>query len=312
MATVLLAGTAVLSGTIISNADGDNVLSSSPTTSGSPLTGININESLGIFNVTPASGPFVTTSEDPVTIIGPTEDVDGNPLTWSYQITSSAGSYHTVQFIAEDGNGNNTSVTASFQSETQPNSAIVTEPFSVTQTSNSFVMVPPVWEMPPSNPLNLNTEEDFNGWVDTNQRNTGFNFKPEYGGYIHSGSSRNGGYHPSAAGTDGLGVVVGYVEVPVVANQQYTVETRTQWWDLSTASGWFLDGDPGSKVRVVDTSNSNNSVFITANDGPGGPINSNNWVVTSGTITPTGNIVRVEFLATAGEQYIESITLTPS
>lgn len=312
MATVLLAGTVVLSGTIISNADGDNVLSASPTTSGSPLTGININESLGIFNVTPASGPFVTTSEDPVTIIGPTEDVDGNPLTWSYQIISSGGSDHTVQFIAEDGNGNNTSVTASFQTETQPNSAIVTEPFSVTQTSNSFVMVPPVWEMPPSNPLNLDTDVDFDGWVDTNHMNTGWGFNSNYGGYAHVGSARNGGYHPSAAGSDGLGAVVAYVEVPVVANQQYTVETRTQWWDLSTAAGYFMEGDPGSKVRVVDTSNSNNSVFITANDGPGGPINSNNWVVASGTITPTGDIVRVEALSSAGEQYIESITFTTS
>lgn len=134
MATVLLAGTVVLSGTIISNADGDNVLSSSPTTSGSSLTGIDLNETLGLYTLTSATAPFILTDVEPITIIGPTEDVNGNPLTWSYQVTSGSledstvsqsssnftitagveSAEFTIQFTAQDGNGNSASLVSSF------------------------------------------------------------------------------------------------------------------------------------------------------------------------------------------------------
>lgn len=132
MATVLLAGTVVLSGAVIASGDGDHALSSSASTS-SPLTGIDLNETLGLYTLTSASSSIALSSE-PVTIIGPTEDVDGNPLTWSYQVSSgdakdstisqSSNSFSmtagtetasfTVQFIAQDGNGNSAILEASF------------------------------------------------------------------------------------------------------------------------------------------------------------------------------------------------------
>lgn len=132
MATVLLAGTVVLQGTVIASGDGDHALSSSASTS-SPLTGIDLNDTLGLYTLTSASSSFALSS-DPVTIIGPTEDVDGNPLTWSYQVSSgnvkdstisqasnifsmTAGTEtasFTVQFIAQDGNGNSAILECSF------------------------------------------------------------------------------------------------------------------------------------------------------------------------------------------------------
>ena len=115
MATVLLAGTVVLQSAVIASGDGDHALSSSASTS-SPLTGIDLNETLGLYTLTSTSGPFVISDSEPFTMIGPTEDVDGNALTWSYQITSSSGTNHQVQFIAEDGNGNSVAINASFQS----------------------------------------------------------------------------------------------------------------------------------------------------------------------------------------------------
>lgn len=311
MATVLLAGTVVLSGTIISNADGDNVLSSSASAP-SPLTGIDLNETLGLYTLTSASAPFSLTEQ--TTVMFPTEDVNGNTLTWSYQIVSSSGATHEIQFVAEDGNGNSAVQTFSFQSETVPSIATVVESFSVTQTSNSFVIVPPVWEMPETNSLMLNSQEHFDDWTDTDHQNTAIRFKPEHDGYMSQNSARNGGYHPSEQGADGMGAVAAYIEFPVTANQQYTVETNSWAWDLSTDAGYFLNGDPGSKVRVVDVSNTNNSVLVSMLPPNGGGPNptSSSWILASGTITPTGNVVRVEVLATAGEQYIESITLTPS
>ena len=133
MATVLLAGTVVLSGAVIASGDGDHALSSSSSTS-SPLTGIDLNETLGLYTLTTASAPFRLTDVEPMTIIGPTEDVDGNPLTWSYQVTDgsledvtvsqSSNSFtittglentsFTIQFTAQDGNGNSVSLVSSF------------------------------------------------------------------------------------------------------------------------------------------------------------------------------------------------------
>lgn len=145
MATVLLAGTVVLQNTVIASGDGDHVLSSSASTS-SPLTGIDLNDTLGLYTLTSASAPFSLTEE--TTIIGPTEDVDGNPLTWSHQVVSSSGSTHQVQFVAEDGNGNSATLTFTFESESFSSNATVTEQFSVSQTLNTFVVTPPVVEIP--------------------------------------------------------------------------------------------------------------------------------------------------------------------
>lgn len=145
MATVLLAGTVVLQGTVIASGDGDHALSSSASTS-SPLTGIDLNDTLGLYTLTSASAPFSLTEQ--TTIIGPTEDVDGNALTWSHQVVSSSGSTHQVQFVAEDGSGNSATLTFTFESAYIPSAAIVTEEFSVSQTSNSFVVTPPVFELP--------------------------------------------------------------------------------------------------------------------------------------------------------------------
>lgn len=144
MATVLLAGTVVLQSTVIASGDGDHALSSSASTS-SPLTGIDLNGTLGLYTLTSASAPFSLTEQ--TTIIGPTEDVDGNALTWSHQVVSSSGSTHQVQFVAEDGSGNSATLTFTFESETIPSGATVTEEFSVSQTSNSFVVTPPVFEV---------------------------------------------------------------------------------------------------------------------------------------------------------------------
>ena len=134
MATVLLAGTVVLQGAVIASGDGDHALSSSASTS-SPLTGIDLNDTLGLYALTSASAPFSLTDEDPtITIIGPTEDVDGNTLTWSYQVSSgsledstvsqSSNSFtitsgvqtasFTLQFTAQDGNGNSAVLESSF------------------------------------------------------------------------------------------------------------------------------------------------------------------------------------------------------
>ena len=133
MATVLLAGTVVLQGAVIASGDGDHALSSSASTS-SPLTGIDLNDTLGLYTLTSASAPFSLTDAEPITIIGPTEDVNGNALTWSYQVsvgsledstvsqssnnfTITAGvesASFTIQFTAQDGNGNSASLLASF------------------------------------------------------------------------------------------------------------------------------------------------------------------------------------------------------
>lgn len=134
MATVLLAGTVVLQGTVIASGDGDHALSSSASTS-SPLTGIDLNDTLGLYTLTSASSSFRLTEEDPtITIIGPTEDVDGNTLIWSYQVSSgsledstvsqSSNSFtitsgaqtasFTLQFTAQDGNGNSAVLESSF------------------------------------------------------------------------------------------------------------------------------------------------------------------------------------------------------
>ena len=144
MATVLLAGTVVLQGAVIASGDGDHALSSSASTS-SPLTGIDLNDTLGLYTLTSATAPFSLTEQ--TTIIGPTEDVDGNALTWSHQVVSSSGSTHQVQFVAEDGNGNSATLTFTFESPAIPVGATVTQQFSVSQTSNSFVVTPPVFEL---------------------------------------------------------------------------------------------------------------------------------------------------------------------
>lgn len=302
MATVLLTGTVVLSGAVIASGDGDHALSSSASTS-SPLTGIDLNDTLGLYTLTSASAPFSLTEQ--TTIIGPTEDVDGNALTWSHQVISSSDSTHQVQFVAEDGSGNSATLTFTFESSSIPSSATVTEQFSVSQTSNSFVVSPPVFELPPSIPLALGSEEDFNGWTDTDAHNTSVSWNPNYNGYMYSGSFKNGNYHPSEHGLNGQGTVVAEVEVGVTPNQQYTVSTNSQFWN----SGGYLNGPTGSMVRFVDTANYSNYVTVVMDPGP---INSPsyNWVTTSETFTPTGNIVKVEVLAPAGEQYIESISIT--
>lgn len=133
MATVLLAGTVVLQSAVIASGDGDHALSSSASTS-SPLTGIDLNDTLGLYTLTSSSAPLTLTDAEPITIIGPTEDVNGNALTWSYQVsvgsledstvsqssnnfTITAGvesASFTIQFIAQDGNGNSASLLASF------------------------------------------------------------------------------------------------------------------------------------------------------------------------------------------------------
>lgn len=303
MATVLLAGTVVLQDTVIASGDGDHALSSSASTS-SPLTGIDLNDTLGLYTLTSASAPFSLTEQ--TTIIGPTEDVDGNALTWSHQVVSSSGSTHQVQFVAEDGNGNSATLTFTFESASIPSSATVTEEFSVSQTSNSFVVSPPVVELPPSTPLQLNTQEDFDAWTNTNAQNTGMTWKQEYGGYIYSHSFRNGGYHPSEHGLNGQGTVVAELEVGVTPNQQYTVSTNTQFWN----AGGFMNGPTGSMVRFVDGANTNNYVTVVMDQDVGGNP-TNNWVLASETFTPTGSIVKVEILAPAGVQYIESISITP-